>query len=286
FSLEYAKKLNETLEKDGLTADVHIKLDTGMGRIGFFAEHQICEQAAKEISCLKSLHVTGVFSHFSHADCFSEDAKEYTNRQIKAFDECVKTIREYFPNIRTHLQNSAGIVDYNSLCYDIARPGIILYGLSPSGEMVNDIGLNPVMQMKSIVSMVKEIPAGTAVSYSRRFVSDKVMTVATVSVGYADGYSRLLSNRAEVLVKGKRAKVLGTVCMDQIIIDVTDIDGVAQGDIVTLFGKDGEQEISLDELANIIGTINYEIVCLMSKRVPRIYYKNNEIVATVDYIMS
>ena len=167
---------------------------------------------------------------------------------------------------------------------DMVRAGVILYGLYPSEEVKNKIDLKPVMQLKTVVSQVKEIPENTSVSYGRTFVSNKKMKIASVSIGYADGYSLKFSNTAELLIHGKRAKIVGRVCMDQLMIDITNIENVKEGDEVTIFGTDNPQSISVDELAKIAGTINYEIVCLIGKRVPRIYIKDGKIKGKISLV--
>ncbi len=284
FSEEYAEKLNEAAASRGVTVLVHIKLDTGMGRIGFAASRKGNDTAAEFLSRCRSLLPTGIFSHFSHADSTEGGAQAYTLEQVEKFNCTVASFRRYFPKLATHLQNSAGIMDYQSLHYDLVRPGIILYGIAPSDNMGSSLDLKPVMELKSIVAMVKNVGPGEAIGYSRAFTATKPMRVATIPVGYADGYARRLGGQGEVLLHGKRARVLGNVCMDQIMVDVTDIPQAAMGDIVTLFGRDGEAFIPVEELASKVGTIPYETVCLISKRVPRVYYREGSIVDVFDGI--
>ena len=185
-----------------------------------------------------------------------------------------------------HCANSAAVLYYADAQLDMVRPGIILYGLNPSRSIKEPLDLRPVMQLKSIVSMLKIVEPQTSISYGRRFTTKQRTVVATVPVGYADGYPRHLYHRASVLVNGQRAKIIGRVCMDQLMVNVTDIHGVKEGDTVTLFGHDGDAFLSVDELAGYNHTISYELVCLLSKRVPRIYYRGGEAVAELDYLCS
>ena len=282
FSPEYAQALNAAALESGVQVNVHVKLDTGMGRIGFAAES--CQEAVRELQECRGLLPTGLFSHFSHADCDGEEARAYTRLQIKRFDQAAEVFKQAFPNLILHLQNSAGIMDYPELSYDLARPGIILYGIAPSNEMGTTLPLKPVMELKSTVAMVKTVEKGTAISYSRTFVAEQPMRVATIPIGYADGYPRLLSNKGEVLIHGRRARVLGNVCMDQMIVDVTGIPETRTGDIVTVFGRDGDGFLPVEELAQGVGTIPYETVCLIGKRVPRTYWKNGNIIGVYDSI--
>ena len=183
-----------------------------------------------------------------------------------------------------HCCNSGGMINFPDMQLDMVRAGVILYGLYPSEEIIGKIDLKPAMSLKTVVSQVKTIPKGTSVSYGRTFVSDKEIKVASVAIGYADGYSIKFSNNSEMLVHGKRAKILGRVCMDQLMLDVSDIENVSEGDEVIVFGSDGQNNILVDELAKNIGTINYEIVCLIGKRVPRIYLESGDIIGSVSYI--
>lgn len=183
----------------------------------------------------------------------------------------------------SHLQNSAGISFYNDAVYEYARAGIVMYGVAPSDEKL-PYELKPVMELKSVVSMVKEIDADTAVSYGRTFVSDRKMRIATVPIGYADGYPRHLSNKGEMIVHGKRARVIGNVCMDQLMLDVSEIPEVKMGDIVTVVGHDGDEFIGFDEVGRLAGSIPYEMMCLIARRVPRVYTRNGNTFAVVEYM--
>lgn len=284
FSLDYARLLNDECLKKGITLDVHIKLDTGMGRIGIVDDSPNSVEDIVEIISLKGLNTEGIFSHLSSADCDDEASLAYTKAQIKRYTDMLKRLEEksiHFSAV--HLQNSAGLAFFNDLSFDYARAGIVLYGLAPS-HMSLPFKLTPVMSLKSVVSLVKTVPANTSISYGRTFCSDREMRIATIPIGYADGYPRLLSNKADVLIRGKRAKIIGNICMDQLMVDVSDIEGVQPLDEVTLVGQDGDSRITFDELAEMTGTINYELVCLIGKRVPRVYRQDGETVRVLDYL--
>jgi alanine racemase len=275
FSEEYAAALSSSCAGFEKPVDVHIKIDTGMSRLG------LAPEAGKILPLLElpGLNVTGLFTHLSSADApTDEPSAEFTRKQIECFSQLAKKL----PKLSCHIQNSAGIINAFGGGCDYARPGIILYGLSPDGAFPAK-GLTPVMTLKTVVSMVKDIKPGAAVSYSRNFIADKAMRVATLPVGYADGYPRLLSGRGHVLIGGVRCPVLGNVCMDQMIVDVTHIDGVSQGDEVVLFGQQGRESIHVEEISALAGTINYETVCLIGRRVPRIYYENGKLIKVIDY---
>lgn len=271
-SLEEAKAISTCAEESGKKITVHFALDTGMSRIGFACT----EAAAKEIReavSLPGLYAEGIFSHFALAD--SKD-KTYANFQVENFRRMLEQIGVDFP-IR-HLYNSAAIVDMEPE-FDMAREGIILYGLNPSDEVdVSRIGgVKPVMALRSHVSFVKPLPAGTPVSYGCTYQPERDSIIATVMAGYADGVPRLLSNCGEVIIRGMKAPIVGRVCMDQFMVDVTHIPGVCAGDTVTIFGTDGGKTITADEVAERAQTIGYELACGIALRVPRVYLKNGEV---------
>ena len=273
YDKDYGQKLSQYATQTGVKVKVHIKLDTGMGRIGFDCRTESLEGIAQieKILSLDGLIFEGIFTHFSAADRSGDNEGEYTALQYSRFVKAVELIKSKCDTIKTvHCCNSAGLLYEKDKHSSLCRPGIILYGLSPDKDMEFEEKLIPVMTLKSVVSQVKEVDRDTFISYGRTFKSDKKMRLATVSVGYADGYPRALSNKGEVLIKGKRAKIVGRVCMDQMVVDISHIDGVVMGDEVTLFGKD----LPVDEIAQLCGTINYEIVCGVSKRVPRIKVTN------------
>jgi len=262
-----SRELIETLSNEAQswnqTAKVHIKVDTGLGRLGIFPE----EVAAfvKESSCLEGIEIEGIFTHFSVAD---ED-KAFTELQIKKFKEVISNLeREKIHIPLKHAANSAAVVGFASSYFNLVRPGIILYGLYPSPEMNRTIPLKPAMSFKTKITYLKRVPAGYSLSYDRTFTTKRKSLIAILPVGYADGYPRALSNKGEVLIKGKRAPVVGMICMDMTLVDVTHIPDVKVGDEVVLFGKQNGAQISADEIASKSGLINYEILCGISKRVP------------------
>lgn len=287
FSTEYANLLSASCEKAGIALNCHIKLDTGMSRIGFNAADTItAADEIEQICALPGLNCCGMFSHFSSADSRDELSNAYTAMQRSRFDavRAELTARGItFPLY--HLQNSAGIAFCDSADLQYARAGIILYGCPPSGEPL-PFELKPVMSLYSIVSMVKEIAAGTAVSYNRTFRSDKPMRIATVPIGYADGYPRTLSNKGYMLLHGKRAPIIGNICMDQLMLDVTDIPETACGDTVTVVGCDGSEKLTFSDLAAQCGTINYELMCLIGRRVPRVYCENGKTLSVLNYLQN
>lgn len=269
YDKEYAKHLSEYATRANVTVTTHIKLDTGMGRIGFDCRSDDLKglEDIREILSLSGLSFEGVFTHFSCADRSGDQNGDYTNEQYDRFMKAVALIKENCNSVKTvHCCNSAGLLLEKDKHSHLCRPGIILYGLSPDEGMTFKEELIPAMTLKSVVSMVKEVEKDTCVSYGRTYKSDKKIKLATVSVGYADGYPRALSNKGEVIINGQRAKIVGRVCMDQMVVDVSHIENIKIGDEVTLFGKD----LPVDEIARLCGTINYEIVCGISKRVPRI----------------
>lgn len=270
-SLEYAQALNDSAVNK---IRCHIKIDTGMGRIGLkYSSTERCAREVEKIVNLPKISSEGIYTHFAVADCPDEESVQYTEKQTEYITEvydCLCDMGIELPHL--HFLNSAGICYHNSERSTLARAGIIMYGLYPNFPVKLPIDIKPVMSLKAVVSMVKQMRTGESISYGRTYKSpDDNVVAATVTVGYADGYSRLLSGKADVLVKGKRCKIIGRICMDQLILDVTDVPDVKEGDIVTLIGKDGNEEITADELASLYDTIGYEVVCGISKRVPRIY---------------
>lgn len=268
-TLEEAYELNDTAERFGRRAKAHIALDTGMSRIGFCANEEGIAQI-KEVCALPNIDVRGIFSHFSTAD---EEDKSFSLIQKERFSSVCAALEAAGINIPIkHLSNSAGIVDLPP-CFDMARAGIILYGLYPSDEVKHDMELIPALSLYAKVNFLKEIDEGTAVGYGRTFVANKKTRIATLCAGYADGIPRMIARDGYVLLCGKRAKIIGRVCMDQMMIDVTDIPDVKIGSVATIIGRDGKEEITADEFARWAGTISYEILCGISKRVPRLYDK-------------
>ncbi|MBR4910142.1 MAG: alanine racemase [Clostridia bacterium] len=268
YSYEQAKRLSAAAKSAGVTVKIHLKLDTGMGRIGFDLRDSSLQGINDAIAAagLECLDPEGVFTHFAAADSDAPFDTEATKAQYERFSAGVQAIKEAGYAIETvHCDNSAALCRGKYTCGAV-RPGIILYGLKPDAGFDTGLDLRPAMTLKSVVSFVKTVKAGATVSYGMTFKAKKDMRIATVAAGYADGYPRLLSNKGEVLVRGRRAKVVGRICMDQFMVDVSDIEGVTPGDEVILFGGD----IPVDEVARLCGTINYEIVCGVGQRVERI----------------
>lgn len=269
-SLNHAEELSENCSTALPPLRCHIKLDTGMGRIGL--KHTSPEKYAAEIHkicALPGIAAEGLYTHFSVADSILPDDIAYTKKQKKLFEEiCILAQPLGFKHF--HCMNSAAACGFAKPEGTLARIGIILYGLLPDRDFSMPISLRPVMSLKSIVAQICSHAKGDSVSYGRTFIARENMSLAVIPIGYADGYPRALSSKAEVLIRGRRCPVIGRICMDQMMVDVTGTD-IREGDIVTLTGTDGNESITADELAALSGTIGYEIVCGISKRVPRIY---------------
>ncbi|KEH90076.1 alanine racemase [Clostridium novyi A str. 4540] len=283
FSLDYAKELSKAAEKMHKVAKIHIAVDTGMGRIGFLPKEQSI-QDVKAISMLPNIKIKGMFSHFSTAD---EKNKEYSAYQLNQFNKFYEGLKRENVNIETrHISNSAAIMDLPETIFEGVRPGIILYGYYPSNEVdKTKLELKPVMQLKTNVVHIKKIPSGEYISYGRKFKTDRESLIATLPVGYADGYTRLLFGKAKVIINGQLAPVVGRICMDQCMVDITDIKGdIKVGEEVILIGEKNGVKIDADDIAEMLGTINYEVICMISKRVPRVYIKNGEVIKVRNYI--
>jgi alanine racemase len=252
-----ARKLKKRLE-------FHLKLDTGMGRIGVSSYG--ASRLLDEVARTKEVEMSGLYTHFAVAGT----DKIYTGQQLKKFETAVKYAKKLGLRFTAHAANSAAILRYKNAHFDMVRPGIMIYGMYPFFGARKKIDLLPVLSWKTRIVFLKRVPKGTCVSYSRTFVSGCSSLIATLPVGYADGYLRKFSNRADVLVRGRRARVVGRVTMDMIMVDVTGIPEAAIGDEVVLIGSQGNDKIRAEELANIAGTINYEITCGISYRVPRV----------------
>ncbi len=272
YSLEYAKELSDFAIKHNIKIKVHIKLDTGMSRLGFDCRSDdLCgiDDAITSIK-LGGFDFEGIFTHFANSDRTAENDDGFCQEQYGRFIKATEILQKngLTPTFK-HCCNSAAFLLDDDKHLSLSRVGISLYGLSPSSDLKLEEDFIPVMSVKSVVSMVKEINAGDTINYGRTFKADKKMKVATITAGYADGYPRLLSNKGFVLINGKKANIIGRICMDQMSVDVTDIPNVKMGDEVILFGK----ELLVDTLADITDTINYEIICGISPRVPRIIKK-------------
>ena len=281
FSLDYAKALSAQCAEYGCVCKIHIKCDTGMSRIGFMCQsfprdnpsiREICEACA-----LTNLQPEGLFTHFCVSD-ESDEGRAFTQKQFDNFMYVRNALAEQGLSIPiAHCSNSGAIEDYEATYCDMVRAGIILYGLAPSPKLSGKLDLQPAMTLKTTVAYVKTLHAGADISYGRTFTAAHEMKIATVPIGYADGFVRENAHDGYMLVGGKRAKIVGRICMDQTMLDVTDIENVSVGDEVIVFGSGEHGEPTADTLAANTGTINYEVVCLVGKRVPRIYYKNGVI---------
>lgn len=282
FQYSIAEKLDAAAAQMGTTAHIHLKIDTGMGRIGYIPDEKSIEEI-KRIAELPNIEIDGIFTHFACAD--SAD-KTSMNAQLKLFREFVEKLEMLGINIPIkHVCNSAAIIDMHDDFLNMVRSGIITYGLYPSEEVNKDsLDVRPAMELHSVVINVKTINKGDTVSYGSTYVAEKPTVIATIPVGYADGYPRQLSNKGSVLIHGKRAKIVGRVCMDQFMVDVTDIPDVMIGDNVTLVGKDGDDFISCEEIGEISGRFNYEFLCCITRRVPRVYMRNGKTRKIVDYL--
>lgn len=281
FSLEYAKELSEKCVEEDCICKMHIKVDSGMSRIGFmcqeFPRDEYSIEEICEACCLPNLEVEGLFTHFCVSD---EDAegREFTNKQYENFIHVRDSLKKRGVDISVvHCSNSGAIEDYPETCCDMVRAGIILYGLAPSSKLADRLDLVPAMTLKTVVAFVKEVQKGATISYGRTFTADRKMKIATVPIGYADGFIRQNAKDGYMMVNGKKAKIVGRICMDQTMLDVTDIEDVKTGDEIVVFGTGENGEPTADSLAENTGTINYETVCLVGKRVPRIYIKDGKI---------
>lgn len=282
YSLDMAKAFDAAAEKAGKVANIHIKIDTGMSRIGFLPGEESLDEIEK-IHGLRHLRIQGMFTHFACADMRD---KTHVGHQIEKFRQMIDGVRQRgIPVEIFHCSNSASIMELPSEHMNLVRAGIILYGLYPSHEMEEErLPLKPVMSLYSHVVHVKEVPEGVTVGYGATYVTRRPTRIGTIPVGYADGYPRILSNRASVLIRGRRAPIIGRVCMDQFMVDVTDMPEVSVGDVVTLIGRDGEETLSVEEISEMAGSFNYEFVCDVSRRVPRVYIKNGKPVSVVNYL--
>lgn len=269
YSYEMAQAYDAAARKAGTKALLHIKIDTGMGRIGYPVTREAADEIA-EIAALPGIEIEGLFTHFARAD---ERDKTESRRQLALYREMLTLLEERHVYVTyRHCSNSAAIAEFSEADLDLVRAGIILYGLWPSEESNRDaICLRPVMELKSTVIHIKTLEAGSCISYGGTYRLTERKRIATIPAGYADGYPRSLSNKGYVLIRGKKAPILGRICMDQFMVDVTEIPGVKLLDPVTLLGRDGEEQISMEDLGRLSGRFNYEFACDIGKRVPRYY---------------
>lgn len=282
FDYETAELLSQEAQKAGKVHPIHLAFDTGMTRIGFRHPKESIPEILR-ISKLPGITIEGAFTHFARAD---EQDLTFAHQQFAKYQEFLMLLEEAGIQIPVrHCNNSAGILWHREGDLDAVRPGITLYGIAPSNEVVNPgVELHPMMELKSHISFVKEVEAGVAVSYGGTFVTTKDSTrIATIPVGYADGYPRSLSNKGYVLINGKKAPIIGRVCMDQFMVDISEIPEAMDGDKVTLLGMDGTERITAEELGELSGRFNYEFVCDLGKRIPRVYLQHGEITEVRDY---
>ena len=282
FKWSDALELSRIARIQGRTAYVHLAVDTGMGRIGFEATEESADICAR-IAQLPGLRIEGLFSHFATADCADLSRAKAQAELFDAFHSML-TARSLTIPIR-HLNNSAGLMNFSTQ-YEMVRSGIVTYGLYPSDEVEPGLlPLKPALSWYSRISHIKLLPPGCPISYGGTYVTDRPTRVATITVGYADGYFRSLSGRFYVLIRGKRAPILGRVCMDQMMVDVTDIPDVSLEDRVTLVGTDGDETITAEQIAAQAGSFNYEFICSIGRRVPRVYYRDGALVRSVHYLL-
>ncbi len=282
FCQEDAKELSRVATQLGMQAPFHIAVDTGMGRIGFQATYDDAAIASNAAQ-LPGLRAEGLFSHFATADC--ADLSQ-AKAQAQRFDQFDRWLKELGVNVPLrHMDNSAGIMNFENH-YEMVRSGIVTYGLYPSGEVDPALlALEPALTWHSRVTHVKQLAPGHGISYGATFVTERDTVVATIPVGYADGYRRSLSGKFYVLIRGQKAPILGRICMDQLMVDVTDIPGVVPGDKVVLIGSQGEQTITMEQIAEAAGSFNYEFVCGISRRVPRLYRRGGHTTHSVHYLL-
>jgi len=283
FRYDMAEKMSEIAVSKRKKAKVHIKLDTGMSRIGFALNDDSLASILR-IAKLPGIQIDGCFSHFARMD---EKDKTKAKKQFADFLAFARKIEDAGIALPVkHISNSAGIIEAPEVQLDMVRDGICLYGLYPSEEVQKKrIALIPAMELKAYVSYVKELEAGVEIGYGGTYTTMRKTIVATIPVGYADGYPRCLSNKGRVLIHGESAPIIGRICMDQFMVDVTDIAPVKEGDIVTLFGRDGGAMLSVEEVSGMSHSFNYEFVCDVGKRVPRVFYSQGKVVGTKDYYL-
>lgn len=282
YNYESAKVLSQEALSLGRRSTIHIKIDSGMGRLGFLPDEDSVEDIIK-IAKLPNLEIEGIYSHFSRAD---EMDKQYTRLQFEKFMYIVKKLEERGLTIPIkHISNSAAIIDIPEYNLDMVRAGIMLYGYYPSEEVNKGrVTLKPAMTLKAKVSNIKKVPKDTNISYGGIYVTKKESTIATIPIGYADGFTRLLTSKAEAFIKGQRVPVVGKICMDQCMLDVSEIEDVNIGDEVVIFGYEEDQP-TVEEIATKLNTNSYEIICMVARRVPRVYMEDGKLINIVDYLL-
>lgn len=282
YSLEYVIGLSEIACREGKELSIHIAVDTGMGRLGFLTNEDGLNDI-EQINKLKNIKIKGIFTHFASAD---ETDKEYTINQMNKFKNFNKKLEQRGIKIKEkHLSNSAAILDIEEAYFDAVRPGIIMYGYYPSNEVMKEkINLKPALTLRSNIVHIKVLPKGEYISYGREFKTERESIIATLPIGYADGYTRALYKKGKVIINGKTAPIVGRICMDQCMVDITDIEDVKVGDEVILIGEDNGIKFNADNIAKLLNTINYEVLCIIGKRIPRVYKKKNATIKTRNYL--
>lgn len=284
FSHDLAEALSEAAVRLDKNIKIHIKIDSGMTRVGFMPGYSAVKNVIK-ISKLPKIIIEGLFTHFASAD---ENDRSYTYMQFEKFMSIVSELNRigiYIPV--KHVCNSAGIIEFPEMHLNMVRPGIVLYGMYPSEEVHKErIDLRPAMTLKANIILVKDVETDTCISYGRIFKTQRQSRIATLPIGYADGYTRLLTNKGKVLLNGQQVPIVGKICMDQCMIDVTDVQGAVNvGDEVVLFGSQGGNKIKIEDLAAKVGTINYELACIIGKRIPRAYWKDGQLYNVLNYLI-
>lgn len=282
YDVSECEKLSQVALNAGTRVKVHLKIDTGMGRIGFSADEAGVKEALK-LKDMTGLDIEGIFTHYAKADELDKDYSIKQKERFLWFIQCMETAGVTFA--LKHIDNSAGTMEMDDNEFDMVRLGIVTYGLYPSDEVNKSIEINPVMSLISHISHVKTVEPGTAISYGGTYVTEETRRIATVTVGYADGYPRAQSNLGRVIVRGKYAPIVGRVCMDQMMIDVTDIPDVSVKDEVILIGGTDDKYISVEEVAKYANSFNYELVCHIGRRVPHVYHEDGADTVCVNYLV-
>lgn len=284
YTYEQAVAISDCAKVNNTIGKVHIKVDTGMGRLGFYDKEEAIVEISK-INELRNIEIEGIFTHFATAD---EDNKEKTLEQLEKFNWIISRLKDEGIEIPIkHASNSAAIIDLPQYSLNMVRAGIMLYGLYPSSEVHKErVLLKPAMTLKAKLSNIKEVESGTGISYGHIYKTNRKTIVGTLPLGYADGYTRMLTGKAEVGLKGERVPVIGKICMDQCMIDITKVENVEIGDEVILFGDGQNNSPHIDEIAQKLDTINYEIVCMISRRIPRVFVRNGEVIEIKDYLLA
>ncbi len=270
YTLEAAEAISQKAKERNKTATIHLKIDTGMGRIGFLPGNEESLQQIERIFQLPNLYVEGIYTHLARAD---ERDKTFAYEQLASFDDFLSKMRQKGLTVPiVHAANSAATMELPQSHYNMVRPGIVLYGHRPSDEVdMSRFSLQPALTLRAQVSCVKELPPGSPIGYGSKFVTQRRSVIASLPVGYADGFSRLLFPGYQVLIRGKRCPVVGNICMDQMMVDITELGQVPVGEEAILIGKQGDDCITVEEIAKQMGTINYEVICMLSERLPRVY---------------